>query len=442
MTDFRAIADVSRSLMRLLQDRMLTGAAVTIAPPDQTVDGFDGARVNLYPLQVIENAGLKNDDGARAGSPGSPGRPPLWLNIRYMLTSHGGSENQANSDLNAQEILGDAMQVLHEYGNVMRETRAISIAPPEDEEPILVAALRNEVERIKLVLHPATLEDVTKVWSALSERNLRRSVFYEVTVVRIDRRETAPQPRPVEERRVFASLARRPSVLRVFVTPPPGLPETEIRARIGDEITIVTENANADRLYVRFGDLPLMRVPLPVAGRLRVPVPDDLLDIDFDPLTQDIIPPDALLQPGGLEIRLVAEHDTEGVAGALGPGQRIEEPRRFASNTGIVQIVPQITGVVPAAGDAATVLRVTGTRLWHPAAAEALVAIGDAAVRIRAPDPADPSQTWAAPTATAVEVPVAEAGLPVQAPADPPYPVAVIVDGARSRDSAAFHLDP
>ena len=70
------------------------------------------------------------------------------------------------------------------------------------------------------------------------------------------------------------------------------------------------------------------------------------------------------------------------------------------------------------------------------------VILGDAAVRIRPPGPGDP---WAAPTPAAVEIPVAEAAalLPAPSPGGDPYPVAVQVDGARSRASGLdFTLGP
>ena len=120
------------------------------------------------------------------------------------------------------------------------------------------------------------------------------------------------------------------------------------------------------------------------------------------------------------------------------PGQRIEEPRRFFSNVALMQLVPEVTGVAPVSGDATTILTVTGTRLWHPGAEEALVVVGDEAINIRA----EPG-VLADPTPTSVEVPVADAGLEPLAPGDPPYPVAVIVDGARSREAGlGFQLEP
>lgn len=437
MADFTAIAAVSRSLRTLLQDRMQSGAAVTIAPPDQTVSGFDGARVNLYLIQVLENAALKNDQGALRGHPGSYGRPPLSLNLRYMLTSHSDAENQPDSDLTAQEILGDAMQVLHEFGNRIDTLTQITLAPPALNEPILDPVLTEEFERIKVTLHPVTIEDVTKIWSALSAENFRRSVVYEVTVVQIFPSEAPRVAPPVEERRVFASLARRPTIERVFVTPAPGAPEREMRVSVGEEITIVARDIAADRLFVRFGALPPMRIPADRGGRFRVIVPDAVLAADFDPAVNLPIAAADLLQPGTLPIRLVSEVATEGVAGGQGPGTRVEEPRVFQSNVALMQLVPRVATVTPANGSAGTILRVTGDRLWHAGATEAQIVIGDGAVAIRAPEVAG---AWVAPTPTAVEVPVAEAGL---VPRPQPYPVAAIVDGARSRTSGlTFRMVP
>ena len=436
MGDFQVIAGATRTLRTLLLDRMVSGAAVTAAPPDQTVAGFDGARVNLYLYRVIENAALKND-GPLRGHPGSPGRPPLSLNLQYMLTSHSGSEIQPESDITAQEILGDAMRVLHMYGARIEELTLVNLAPPALREPILDPSLQRDFERIKITLLPAGLEEVTKIWSALSEVNFRRTALYELTAVQIYDTEPTRVAPPVEERRIFVSLARRPTIERVFLTPAPGELEAEMRVAVGEEITIVARNVAADRLFVQFGRLPPMRVPSAPSGRITAVVPDASIDVDFDPLTTVPIPPVDQLQPGALPIRLIGEVDVEGVAGAEGRGRRIEESRRFHSNVALMQLVPQVTGVAPAAGDATTVLTVTGTRLWHPRAIEAQVIVGDRAINIR------PQPSLADPTPTSVQAPVAEAGLPLQAPADPAYPVSVIVDGARSRDAAfGFHLNP
>src|SRR5260370_28611870 len=112
-----AIAAVSRTLRALLRDRMVATPppAVTLAPLDVALTETDGARVNLYLIHVIENAELKNQESPFTGS--AYGRPPLSLNLRYLMTTYAAQENQPDADLNAQGLLADAIRVFHAFGN-------------------------------------------------------------------------------------------------------------------------------------------------------------------------------------------------------------------------------------------------------------------------------------------------------------------------------------
>jgi hypothetical protein len=407
-----------------------------------TVTGITGGRVNLYLFQILENGVLKNQEIPGHGHPAAYGRPPLSLDLRYLVTTHSELETQPDADLNAQTLLGDAMRVLHHFGNRIHTLPITNPVAGTVGDPILDAVLREEYEDVKIVLQPTTLEDLTKVWSALSEENFRRSVVYEVTVVQIETPETRRRPQPVETRRIFAIVRRRPVIQQLYVTPGPTDPIGELRVRVGDEITIVAENVLADRLYVRIGGLEPIRVSPPGDGRIHIIVPDDTYAPDLDHPLPRPIPPEDRVQPGVLEVQVITQHPVEGVAGGLDHGATVQEPRRYPSNVGLLQLVPRVTGVNPAAGTAADVVQVTGTRLWHPRARVAEVILGDAAVAIRAPGPGDP---WAAPTPTAVEVPVADAAalLPPPQPGGDIYPVAVQVDGARSRDPGIdFTLNP
>jgi Pvc16 N-terminal domain len=442
MADYDAIAAVSRTLRTLLLDRMVTSppTLVTIAPPDVPVEGMDGARVNLYLIQVIENPELKNQEIPGKGYPAAYGKPPLSLNLRYLATTYSASETQPSADLNAQSILGDAMRVLHDFGNRVDSLLITNPAAGIVGDPILDSMLTKEFERIKVVLHPTTIDDITKIWSALAETNFRRSVIYEVTVVQIETIEQVVRPQPVETRRVLVMTRRRPVIRAVYVSSPPSIRPGEYRARVGDEITIESEATLADKLYVRLGTLDPIRVTPSGTGYIRIIVPDDTYPVDLDHPVARPIPVAQQLQVGSLEVELIAEHPAEGVAGGLDHGAAVSAARRYGSNIGLLQLVPLITGVTPPGGNAATILHVVGARLWSLQAHVAEVIIADAAVRIRhnAGDP------WAAPTPTVVEIPVADAAqlLPVQAPTDPPYPVAVQVDGARSRDAFGFRLGP
>src|SRR3546814_12025231 len=78
-------------------------------------------------FQVVENAELRNQEIPGRGHPARYGRPPLSLNLRYLVTCHGATDDQDESDLNAQIVLGDAMRVLHEHAAL---TESMTIGRP------------------------------------------------------------------------------------------------------------------------------------------------------------------------------------------------------------------------------------------------------------------------------------------------------------------------
>jgi hypothetical protein len=427
-----AIAAVSRTLRTLLLDRMVTGAGITLAPPDVEVAGVDGARVNLYLMQVIENGALKNQEIPGTGHPSAYGHPPLSLDLRYLVTTHSAIENQTDADLNAQTLLGDAMRVFNDFGNRIDQLSIVNPVAGTPGDAILDPDLSREFERLKIVLHPASLDDITKVWSAVSGTNFRRSVVYEVTVIQIETPTPRVRPAPVETRRVFMTVRKRPEIVEAYVSPAaPGDPIGETRARVGEEITIIAEGALADRLYVRLGSLEPIRVSPPGDGRIRLTVPDALYPADLDHPLPRPIPPAAQLQPGPLEVQVIAMHPAEGVQGGLGIGTPTPPGlRRYPSNSLLMQLVPRVTAAAPASGNAATTLHVAGERLWHPGARSVEVIVGDAAIPVTAPTP------------TAVDAAISAAAGLLDISATP-YPVAVQVDGARSRDPGiTFTLGP
>lgn len=438
MASHAAIAAVSRTIRTLLLDRMVLPVTVTLAPPDVVVDGVDGPRVNLYLTQLIENAALKNQELPGGAHPAAYGHPPLALNLRYLMTSHSANETQVESDLNAQTLLGDAMRVFNDFGNRIDQLAIVNAAAGPVGDPVLDAVLEDEFERLRIVLHPASIDDITKLWSAVSGVNFRRSVMYEATVVQIVTPAARVRPRPVETRRIHMTVRRRPVVLDAHVTPGPGEPIGEIRARIGDEITIMTEGALADRVYVRLGDLEPIRVASSSDGVIRIILPDDQYPADLDNPAPRPIPAEQRLQPGPLEIRVVLALPVEGVEGELGRGTAIAGMRRYTSNSALLQLCPTVVAVLPASGNAATILRVTGVRLWHPLARSVEVIIGDASIAVTVPPPAG----VVTPTPLAVEIPMSAATELLEISATP-YPVAVQVDGVRSRDAGVdFVLGP
>jgi hypothetical protein len=254
---------------------------------------------------------------------------------------------------------------------------------------------------------------------------------YRVSVVQIESRTPRRLAQPVQTRHLFATTVRRPEVVEVYRTPAaPGEVIGDIRVALGEEITILGRNFLGTRTWVRLGPLDPIRVLPDTPGRIHIALPDNAYPIDPEHATTRPIPQAQQIQPGALAVQVIVEHDVESVTGGLDRGQTTREPRSYRSNVGMALVVPVVTGIVPASGTAATILTVNGTRL-HRSDGTTQVLIGDAAIDVRPPEPGDP---WAAPTPTAVQVPLAT--LPDQLTLPPPtgkdLSVRVQVNGAQS----------
>ncbi len=452
MSDHLAIAGVSRTLRTLLRDRMRNAVPVTLAPPDVTIAAATDRRVNLYLFKVSENAHLKNQEIPGHGHPAQFGRPPLSLNLHYLLTTHVGTEAAEDADLQCQAMLGDAMRVLHDYA-IIPDSLAITrpaVGTPGD--PILDETLLDEFERIKVALEPANLEEVSKIWTALPAANFRRSAVYEVSVVQIESRLARRVPQPVQRRRIFASTLKRPEVREVFRTPVlPADPIGDTRVLLGEEITIEGRNFLGERVWVRLGDLEPIRVAPITQGRVRIVIPDDEYPVDADHPMPRPIPPGERLQPGPLTVQVITERALESVEGGLDRGVTASHLRQYRSNLGVLMLLPAITGTAPASGNTNALLTANGVRLYDERFAS-FVLVGDAAIEVRPPRPPDPGATppfpgdpWAMPTPTSVQVPLASLALalPPPAPGGTTHAVRIQVNGAQSReDTFDFTLMP
>jgi hypothetical protein len=375
MSDFRAIAAVSNSIRNLLDAEMEVQASVSIAAPDVDITGITGKRINLFLYKVDENSSLKNMDLPGHGHPGAFGRPPLSLDLHYMVTAYGGDSEE---ELETQELLGDAMRVLHSHSVILGTN--------------LDTAIRNEVEHIKLYLEPLSLEELTKVWSATT-KPIRLSVSYLVTVVQIENLQPRKFPRavgepPVGGPRVKAVTFRAPRIdeVRVIRHDDPQNRERRVAyARIGDRLVLRGRDFTSDGLRVLLGDDVLAPVVSIAPDRIEVTVPDD----------------DAL-QPGAT--RVAVQND-------LMLGEPETPHRGFSSNVAAFVIVPEVTTLTPNGG----ALTVNGTRLWSDTL-DRLTIIGNEIVR---------SYTTETPTEIAFQLPQLAAGN---------YLVRVRVNGAESLD--------
>jgi hypothetical protein len=185
---------VSESLKNLLEAKMDPTAKVTLLSPAE--DSSLLKRVNLFPYRLAPSAFLANRDFQPI--PGEPGRvqaPPLGLSVFYLMTAHAQADPETG-DADAQGLLAEAMRVLHEH----------AIVPESFLETGLVPGT------IKITLQPADVEEVSKVWTALS-KPYQLCAVYEVATVDLASVATRPiAPRVARTDVALLAGGRRPEI--------------------------------------------------------------------------------------------------------------------------------------------------------------------------------------------------------------------------------------
>jgi hypothetical protein len=363
VSTYEAIGGVSDTLLTLIRDRMdlpggleITDVDVTVGNPavDGTANGAAAPqhpRLNIFLYRVTENANLKNQEPPGVGDRGAYGHPPLSLNLHYLLTAYGttNDRDQPNETL-AHFVLGSAMRVLHDFPVVTARLRTVRITP---ERRILHPSLIEQFETVKLYLEPLTLDDVSKIWTALNQP-YRLSGPYMVSVVQIDSDRVRGFPRRVGQRgpRVHAYVTTTPRIAEITTRrlgDPGHVEHPQPYARVGDVLTIHGSGLAGERVRVLLGPVDASdQVTSVQPGRIAVAVPDH---------------PD--LRAGVQPVQVF--HDVL-------VGEPPERRGGAASNTGVFVLVPRIDAFEFLTGPDR--LRLTGRRLSDPDR-ESLAIIGD-----------------------------------------------------------------
>ncbi|GAA0289214.1 DUF4255 domain-containing protein [Rhodovulum strictum] len=206
MSNVLALSAVTQLLKSLLHDALIEGDAsqalggdfaVTALPPDRilTEDAdSQGNRLNLYLHRITPNAALSGDDLPTRDAQGRlTRRPRLALDLHYLLSAYSGEQ------LNAETLLGFAMQTFHETAIVpraaIRDALAAGIAGDVSPTPGWLdqaARLADQVERIRITPCALSLDDMSRIWTAM-QTSYRTTVAYDVSVVLIER-EIATRP--------------------------------------------------------------------------------------------------------------------------------------------------------------------------------------------------------------------------------------------------------
>ena len=159
--------------------------AVTALPPDRIATGADErSQLNIYLYRITPNTAWRAIPASGAsGATGNGARPvPLSLDLHYLLTAYG------ERDYHAETLLGSAMELLHETPVLTRETIAPTLAALAERggssgagAPIFADVIES-IDRITLSPEFLSMEEMTKLWSALQAR-YRLSATYQASVL-------------------------------------------------------------------------------------------------------------------------------------------------------------------------------------------------------------------------------------------------------------------
>lgn len=242
----KAIGKVTELIQQHLDVRAEMSVTVGRPEPEGTTNSLPKPRLNLFLYEALFDPSLKNtplDEGQQ---------PPLWLVLKYLITSF---DRDGNSDtIEAHEKLGLGLRALQELSFLPLG----SIALPAD----LLPALEDNPEALKITFDEASSDLLAKLMQG-SEEKYRFSMSFQVRPVMI-----ATSEPPDYSLLVGVDYTQSPPDLigeagvQLPVLPSMG-PSisglTPVRFEVGDTLTIRGVNLDASGLAVSLGgaDLPV-----------------------------------------------------------------------------------------------------------------------------------------------------------------------------------------
>jgi Pvc16 N-terminal domain len=189
MSEFTAIRAVSKTLQALLQDHItnspdpqLANVPIDLSSPREMRDAAGPNNspngISLWLYRVTRNGDLVNEPPMPIDS--TLPRQPLPIDLFYLVAPI------TTTPDNEQALLGRVLQVFTDHG-ILRG------ADLKDD-------LVGEPNELRLTLETLSLEELTRIWSALQE-SYQLSASYRVQVVRIDSGHEPYRVSPVRQRR-------------------------------------------------------------------------------------------------------------------------------------------------------------------------------------------------------------------------------------------------
>lgn len=246
MSNYLAIATVTATLQRLLQSTVqldLDGARVTTVRPDSIGSGTPESGVNLYLYNVTPNPAWRNVDLRTRSAEGHVvKRPQAALDLYYLITCYGNE-----GELEPQRLLGSVIRTLHAQPVITAEMVRDAVA--DVTFPFLITSNLNEqVESVKFMPVPFTLEQLSNLWSVFSQSPHLLSIAYQAGVLLIESDDIPQRALPVRERQFYATPSQ-PTIERVQAQKGALHPIT-----IDSTLVIYGQQLSGDETQIRIGE--------------------------------------------------------------------------------------------------------------------------------------------------------------------------------------------
>jgi Pvc16 N-terminal domain len=187
VTAIQGVDDTLKALTKAAVKELAKTPIVTVGPPKATAD----ASLNWFLYRVAPNPAYRNMEPPRTGWRTARGRPPLALELHYLLTAFPGEgANEGDHEQFSHVALGAVMNALNGHPII------------GEDDPMLAAPGRPLVEPLRITLESLDLEALSKLWTAAAEP-MRLSVGYSVSLVTVDPERSASIGPPVRARRVL-----------------------------------------------------------------------------------------------------------------------------------------------------------------------------------------------------------------------------------------------
>ncbi len=201
MSSTEIINHVNTTLYNILRESLQPlGPDLNIifgSPADEDGSADTTAKLSVFLYNIMEDPFSRNrPDELRGGNRLLSFKPPLAVNLYYMLTPFSGPSGSTDTNnvrirVQAHNMIALAMRAF--YNNAMVSPRYFPPDTTLGESQVKISSVQ------------MNLEEITKIWSSFN-KPFRLSVCYEVSIVRIQSEETPKEVSVVERAALSAGL--------------------------------------------------------------------------------------------------------------------------------------------------------------------------------------------------------------------------------------------